>query len=442
MPNKTVHLPNLINIKSPCSADWDSMTGNEQVRFCGHCDLKVHNLSELTPNEVMRLVLRSKGRLCVRYLRAPDGAIKALPERLHQIKRRASRIAAGAFSAALSLSSAAAAHAASPSRAAPSSGVEIASLKGLHHSERLQTSGSALSGNVLDPQGAAVPGARVTLVSESTGLDQMVMTGDEGQYRFQGLEAGLYTLRTESAGFKMNVVNNIPLDGVGGVSINLGLELNMEELTSQVVLMGDVSISAPSSPLVIAAMEDDASAVKELLSAGANANVVDETFQVSALAIAVAKGNLEMTQHLLWYGADVNLKNPRGQTALMNLGSNSTAEVVRALVAAGAKLDIQDEDGYTALMFVVNDDNMEVLQALLDAGAPVNTKNQKGQTALMLAASRGNLDQVKALIAAGADIYERDEEGSTVLKHARDNDHRAVMKLLRTYGAIEYSLPR
>ncbi len=37
-----------ITVSLPCLADWDQMTGNDQIRVCEHCNLKVHNISELT----------------------------------------------------------------------------------------------------------------------------------------------------------------------------------------------------------------------------------------------------------------------------------------------------------------------------------------------------------------------------------------------------------
>lgn len=52
---------NNITIPAPCTTDWDSMIGNDQVRFCEHCSLDVHNLSLLTRNQAQRLVTRSKG---------------------------------------------------------------------------------------------------------------------------------------------------------------------------------------------------------------------------------------------------------------------------------------------------------------------------------------------------------------------------------------------
>ena len=107
---KSVRSFDRITIPAPCDADWDAMSGNDQVRFCEHCNLHVTDLSSMTRPEAMRLVARSRGRLCVRYVQRANGDIltKQIPQQLHRISRRASRIAAGAFSATLSLASAAA----------------------------------------------------------------------------------------------------------------------------------------------------------------------------------------------------------------------------------------------------------------------------------------------------------------------------------------------
>ena len=36
-----------LTISNPCNADWASMSGNDQVRFCEHCSLHVTNLSNM-----------------------------------------------------------------------------------------------------------------------------------------------------------------------------------------------------------------------------------------------------------------------------------------------------------------------------------------------------------------------------------------------------------
>src|SRR5712691_2325172 len=130
MPNQLRSLDR-ITIPTPCNADWDSMTGNDQVRFCEHCNLHVNNLSNMTRLDAMRLVARSKGRLCVRYIQRIDGGVltKGVPEKLHRISRRVSRIAAGAFTATLSLTTAAA-QTRPTSSAAPSESGKIVQAAG------------------------------------------------------------------------------------------------------------------------------------------------------------------------------------------------------------------------------------------------------------------------------------------------------------------------
>jgi uncharacterized protein (DUF342 family) len=92
-----------IEVKNPCSKDWDKMSGNERVRFCSHCDLHVNNISALTRKQAMRMVRESKGRICVRYVVNPVDNKPVFAGKLYQITRRAG-IAAGVLGASLSLS--------------------------------------------------------------------------------------------------------------------------------------------------------------------------------------------------------------------------------------------------------------------------------------------------------------------------------------------------
>ena len=93
-----------IRVAAPCHVDWDSMFGNERIRFCGQCQLNVYNLSELTRAEAEALISRTEGRLCVRYYQRFDGSIitRNCPIGMKAIKRRLSRIATAVASAVLS----------------------------------------------------------------------------------------------------------------------------------------------------------------------------------------------------------------------------------------------------------------------------------------------------------------------------------------------------
>lgn len=94
-----------IRVAAPCSADWDSMFGNERVRLCEQCHLNVYNLSEMSRVEADRLINQAEGRLCVRFYRRRDGSIitQNCPVGLRAIKRRVSRVATAVASFILSL---------------------------------------------------------------------------------------------------------------------------------------------------------------------------------------------------------------------------------------------------------------------------------------------------------------------------------------------------
>jgi hypothetical protein len=91
MPKLTSALDNL-RIAAPCSADWDQMFSfeDERVRFCSQCNLNVYNLSGMSRREAEALVMKTEGRLCVRFYRKADGSIltQNCPVGLRAIKRR------------------------------------------------------------------------------------------------------------------------------------------------------------------------------------------------------------------------------------------------------------------------------------------------------------------------------------------------------------------
>src|ERR1051325_3662705 len=59
-----------------------------------------------------------------------------------------------------------------------------------------------VSGTVTDPQGAAVPGADVTLTDKNTGQSQTAQTSDTGEFRFNNLQPGNYTITIKGQNFK------------------------------------------------------------------------------------------------------------------------------------------------------------------------------------------------------------------------------------------------
>lgn len=79
-----------IEIASPCTVPWETMPGNERVRFCGQCRQNVFNVEALSRDEARRLIASQEGRVCVRMLRRPDGTVVTADcwSRLRAARRR------------------------------------------------------------------------------------------------------------------------------------------------------------------------------------------------------------------------------------------------------------------------------------------------------------------------------------------------------------------
>src|SRR6185312_13492375 len=65
-----------------------------------------------------------------------------------------------------------------------------------------QTIDTALLGTVVDPAGAPVPGATVTILQSTTGLSRVTMTSQEGTYEARSLPPGEYVVDICRSGFR------------------------------------------------------------------------------------------------------------------------------------------------------------------------------------------------------------------------------------------------
>ncbi len=104
------------------------------------------------------------------------------------------------------------------------------------------------------------------------------------------------------------------------------------------------------------------------------------------LLFAINHGQKDRALALLEEGANPNVQNPRGRTALMYAGTNGQTLALRKLLEKGADPHvISHASGTTAVMAAVFFGDPEAIRLLLTKGVDVNIKNKKGQTALDLA---------------------------------------------------------
>jgi len=83
-------------------------------------------------------------------------------------------------------------------------------------------------------------------------------------------------------------------------------------------------------------------------------------------------------------------------------------EAIRAMVRQGADVNVAQGDGMTALHWAAMNGNAEMAEVLLYAGASVDPLTRLGSyTPLHLASQQGQGGVVKALLSAGADANAR-----------------------------------
>ena len=74
-----------------------------------------------------------------------------------------------------------------------------------------QTTGN-VRGIVKDPTGAVVPNAKVTITNKATANSTTAQTTDEGEYQFNNLLPGEYTVSVEAANFKTLTLNDVRVE--------------------------------------------------------------------------------------------------------------------------------------------------------------------------------------------------------------------------------------
>lgn len=225
-------------------------------------------------------------------------------------------------------------------------------------------------------------------------------------------------------------------------------------ISSSAVFAADPVDGNGSTPLLVAARNDDAAQVRQLLKAGADPNVRN-TLGTTPLLEAAFLSNSEIIKALLDAGADPNAAGADGQTPLMLVARGTNVAAAKMLLEKGANPRARESQRQqTALMWAAANSQGPMTRVLVEVGAELDARtaidlmtplvsaepraqprSPGGMTALMFASREGCLDCVAAMIEKGAAVDLPDPEGVTPLLWAIWNTRFDVAKYLIEHGA-------
>src|SRR5688572_7608123 len=109
-----------------------------------------------------------------------------------------------------------------------------------------QRTTATFAGIVVDSSGAVLPGAEVQLLNEGTNAAVEQLTGETGEFVFEYVPVGTYTLKIGMSGFKSYESRSIPLGAAQNVRRTYALEVG--SITDSVTVTGEASQVNTISP--------------------------------------------------------------------------------------------------------------------------------------------------------------------------------------------------
>ena len=157
----------------------------------------------------------------------------------------------------------------------------------------------------------------------------------------------------------------------------------------------------------------------------------------TALMMASEKGHYGTVLKLLNQGADADLEDNQGMSALHYAAQAGKDRVIQALLEHDVLPNNADKAGWTPLYYATNGGYEEIVRHLITKVSDLDARTGTAEwTALHRAASDGRLNIVKILVEHGARINQVSKDGLTPFHAAVRSGHVDIAQFLATQDGV------
>ncbi|KAI5933870.1 putative ankyrin repeat domain-containing protein 19 [Manis javanica] len=121
---------------------------------------------------------------------------------------------------------------------------------------------------------------------------------------------------------------------------------------------------------------------------------------------------------ILDHGADPNVSDIYGNSALHYAACGECVTTVAQLLSHNADIEANNEEGFTPLLLAIRQRKYEMTKYLLTKGANVHAVDKKKRTTLMLAIDNGSTVIARLLLQQDIDVFSEDTLGWTAENYA------------------------
>jgi len=214
---------------------------------------------------------------------------------------------------------------------------------------------AGLAGTVVDPSGAVVPGATVTLQNSGNGYQQNGVTGDDGSYSFAALTPGNYQIRIQAPGFKPYLRSGIAVAEAAQLRVDAVLALDSASTI--------VEVSAEGSEADLSSTQlGETIAAKKMTSVPLNGRAYTDLL---ALQAGVVPASSRQPNAVLMSGCTST--SPSGDLNPGNISVSGQRETANGFVVNGANVEETFNMGTAVVPNLDSIQDLRVLTSNFDA---------------------------------------------------------------------------